>query len=327
MRAWFILISCIAFCQNSDLIQPQFSFDDALTNLRKEGIASTEKLLATFTDDSLYVYGIDQVGKTPKKAFAWFDELSRRKPLPRYQYGKAWSLKTLGNNEESRELAESALAQNPSGLVKARLHYLLGLLDLQENKLDASETNTKQSLSLYSELANFGGKHLCYVNLAFVSIKRKDLSGAELYLSMAVKANLKATPPFSTARINELRSSLFWQMQDIKAALQWAEEAKREYYRNGEYKNGWTLQVNVGMFLALQGHLDEAKRIGKDIEALGQGLDDSSVFMQTQLLLIMVDRCKGIDYTLRKTTIEGWSKFKGSDHENTLKWIESRDCQ
>ncbi len=225
---------------------------------------------------------------------------------------QAWSLYSVGQFEESAQMAAPLLELRTDSKVKGDAFYLAGKLGERNNRADVMDLYS-QAIEIYATLGALNSAFLAYVSTANFLVTRDDLDLAKNYIDLA--KDLSATNP-NLGFLAEVESKLYFRQGNFQKALQ---ESRRglSFFKGRDLSNYAQLMSLVGLFQILNGELDEGLSQALECENIirEKALHDQYFF--NQIVIFLYHRCNGLQGLPYFDSISGHVEKSG---DRNLKW-------
>jgi len=211
-----------------------------------------------------YDFGLDLLAAgQPEKAKLWFKNLATSTRDLKYLYGLAWVLRRGGENGKAQSAGKYILENEPTPLIRARVLYLLGAINLDERLLSEARENLQEGLKAYAALEKAGGQFVCLNKLALLAILERKYDEVEGYLEEALAMNdrvrAKGKTPYSLGPIYEVRGESLFGQGDYDGALLMAIDSEKAYREDGEIEVADTFLAKIALLKLITGKPSEAR--------------------------------------------------------------------
>lgn len=307
----------------------QAQTNQSIDILKKHGVAEAVAHLKAQSSETAYDYGLSLlVANRNDDALLWFSELTKRFNDPLYFYGKAFTHWQSGELAEAKRDLEILLERDVPDLVKARSHYVYAFVILDDVHPQVAKDHAHESRRIYQSLGKNGGFFLASMQLAEFEILTKNFREADRYIFEGLEANGRLAKPHCPGKAFELRSDIAWRKQDYRTSLEYAKRAHQAYLDFGNLAYAILIETRVALLNALLGNFQEAYIHASKVDQMALGEYPVAAKIYNHLTFILMDRCQGYDYQIRKREVMEWIESHGKDGElqALLNFLESLSC-
>lgn len=326
MKGIFWLICCAGYCfgqsqwtedvMNDILEQVKVNPSEAVDKVRKRG-------------KTAYDFGLKvmQTGRYDD-ALDWYEALTIHYDSAEFLFGKAWVHFHKGELESALEAGVFVLERSANVKIKARCHYMMGQIWLEDMEMEKAEDHFRNSLELYAELNLRGGQYLAYTGLAAIEVNRREYSKAQDFIGKALAFNIQLKRPYTLGYVNDLLAEIAFQKDDYVVALEHSLKAYSEYEKDQDSVNRNYASAKVGLLQVLTGDIDGGYATAKSIDAIVEAENQTQLGMLNNLTWIILYRCSGRDYSSMLSEFRGWieSRKKKGYFSQLLAFSQTVPC-
>ena len=305
-------------------------YDRVMEILKTQGPSACEEAVYAEGDADLYKFGQNMATVEGRldDAIIYFVNMARHKKDPVFYFGKAWVHWQKQEVGYAQEDVIKLINSDANALLKARSHYLLGNIRMQNHDIDEAFESAEESEKLYQLLGKNGGLYLANILKAAIEIKREDYESGIKAIEAAERYNKKIKNPYPKGRSYELFAEIYFQQADYEKAISYSNLAKDDYFRSNQDQNAWGMTTRIGLCYALLGKYGRAHTITLEVDAFSKGKKFDRIKIYNYLTIMFLDRCKGLDYQARRSEILNWINHQSakSPLRGLFSFVENVSC-
>lgn len=243
-------------------------------------------------------------------ALDWYEALTVYYDSAEYLFGKAWVHFHKGEPDHALEAGNFVLERSADVKTKARCHYMMGQIWLEDMEMKKAEHHFQSSLKLYADLNLRGGQYLSYAGLAAVAVNQREYSQAQDFIGKALAFNIQLKKPYTLGYVNDLLAEIAFQKGEYDVALEHSIKAGNEYEKDKDIRNQRLATVKVGFFQVLTGDIEAGYSTAKAIDEVVRKEDQVQLAMLNNLTWMVLYRCSGRDYTNLVSEFREWIEIR-----------------
>jgi len=314
---------------------PVFSFtqwtETEMTDLLAQGKINPPEAIEKLAErgTSAYNFGLILLrANRQNDALDWYEALTIFYDSAEFLFGKAWVHFQIGEPEAALEAGEFVLERSEDLKTKARCHYMLGQIWLEDLNPQKASDHFGNSLRLYAELGLRGGQYLANAGLAASAIQTRQYALAQDFIGKALAFNIQLKKPYTLGYVNDLLAEIHFQEGDYPLALDHSLRAHAEYEKDADLRNQQLALVRIGFFQILSGDINAGYDTAKKVDTLAAESENPKLAMLNNLTWMVLYRCSNNDYTAMRQEFETWAKaVKQKDYyANLLIFSDTVSC-
>lgn len=319
---------CFLFCINLVALpgEPQ----ESVFNVFKNQGATEALAKLSMLQKSPYDFGLElNAAGRHDDALLWYNTLTKKFNDPIYFVGKAWTHWLRQETDQAKKDASLLIKSDVSELVRARAHYLLSIIAVEEESLIQAESHSNQSHALYESLSNDGGLYLVKMIQAKIALLNSNFEEAEALIVEALSHNAQLPVPYPEANASELRGEIALRSGNWPLALEYATEARNFYFAANDDQNGWLMTARMGLLNAVLGNVANAYFLARETDAMAKAKKMDVIRAYNYLTWVYLDRCSGKRYQKRSQEIRQWLKHQKTEQPgllDLLDFVEKLSC-